>query len=246
MLGSAAVNPPLREAPAAAEEAIALDGIEKSYGREPVLRGVTLRIARGEMVSLVGRSGSGKSTLLHVAGGLDRRFRGRARVLGVDLGALPERELARFRNERVGFVFQAFHLLEPLSCMENVQLPDYFARAPVGRGERGAARERALAALDRVGIADLAARLPGELSGGQKQRVAIARALYHAPSLLLADEPTGNLDAETGEHILELFAELHREGLTLLVVTHEERVSRAASRVVRLEDGRIVPDGAGA
>jgi putative ABC transport system ATP-binding protein len=221
-----------------AEPAIALTSIEKDYGAEPVLRGVSLTVEAGEMASLIGRSGSGKSTLLHVIGGLDRRYRGAARVQGVDLASLDDRALSRFRSERVGFVFQAFHLLDHLSCAENVALPSHFHQT--GRNVDKLARARE--ALDRVGLADLAARLPGQLSGGQKQRVAIARALFNRPSLLLADEPTGNLDSETGQAIIELFQALAADGLTQLVVTHEERVSRAARRVIRLEDGKVVGD----
>ncbi len=213
---------------------VELQDVAKDYGGEPVLRGVSLTIGAGELTALVGRSGSGKSTLLHIMGGLDRAWRGTARVLGTDVGALDDRGLARFRNRRVGFVFQAFHLLEHLTCAENVALPSYFdgeARSD------GAARARE--ALDRVGMADFAARLPGQLSGGQKQRVAIARSIFHRPELLLADEPTGNLDSETGARTIDLFRTLNAEGLTMLVVTHEERVSQAARRVLRLEDGRI-------
>jgi putative ABC transport system ATP-binding protein len=229
------VSPPTTDVAAAV---VQLESIEKSYGREPVLRGISLEVVAGELVSLIGRSGSGKSTLLHVIGGLDRRYRGRARVLGEDLAALSDAELSRFRNRRVGFVFQQFHLLDHLRCVENVMLPWYFERGV----SAALARQRSLEALDRVGIADQAHKLPGELSGGQKQRVAIARALYHRPSLLLADEPTGNLDSETGQHIIELFADLNKDGLTEIIVTHEDRVSRAARRVVRLTDGRIVVD----
>ena len=221
-----------------AEPAIALTRIEKDYGGEPVLRGVSLTVERGDLASLVGRSGSGKSTLLHVVGGLDRRYRGTARVCGVDLAGLDDRALSRFRGAHVGFVFQAFHLLDHLSCAENVALPAHFQKTDQKVDKLARARE----ALDRVGLADLAARLPGQLSGGQKQRVAIARALFNRPELLLADEPTGNLDSETGRQIIELFQSLNAGGLTMLVVTHEERVSRAARRVIRLEDGRVVAD----
>ncbi|MSP62475.1 MAG: ABC transporter ATP-binding protein [Myxococcales bacterium] len=222
---------------------VSLAGIEKEYGGEKVLRGVSLELAAGELTALVGRSGSGKSTLLHVIGGLDQGYRGRARVLGVDLASLDDRGRARFRNAQVGFVFQAFHLLEHLSCAENVALPSYF-EGSTATGD-GAPRDplvRAAEALDRVGIADHARRLPGQLSGGQKQRVAIARALFHRPPLLLADEPTGNLDSETGQKIIALFQALNGDGLTLLIVTHEERVSQATRRVIRLDDGRIVAE----
>ena len=202
-----------------------LDQIVKRYGAEEVLRGVSLSVEEGEWLALTGRSGSGKSTLLHILGGLDRRFSGTAEVF------------ARFRNAEVGFVFQAFNLLDHLTVRENVALPAFFAGGKSAGAPDG---ERALAALERVGMAGHAARRPGELSGGQKQRVALARALYGGPRLLLADEPTGNLDGETGRQIIELFGKLHQEGLTLIVVTHQERVSEAAGRVLRLEDGRLL------
>jgi putative ABC transport system ATP-binding protein len=214
---------------------IRLDAVDKEYGTQPVLRGISLAVQKGELLSLVGRSGSGKSTLLHIIGGLDRRYRGRAIVLGHDLETLDDRRLAQFRNREVGFVFQAFNLLDHLTAAENVKLPSYFADGPRADDER-----RALAALERVGIGHKAMARPSELSGGQKQRVAIARALFHEPRLLLCDEPTGNLDSETGQQIIELFRALNHDGLTLLIVTHEERVSSVASRVLRLEDGRLV------
>jgi len=213
-----------------------LQGVEKRYGAQPVLRGVSLTVEAGELLALVGRSGSGKSTLLHILGGLDRRCDGRVEVLGRDLRALDDRALSAFRNREVGFVFQSFNLLDHLSVVENVRLPSYFSVSVDD------ANRRALEALSRVGVVELAARRPGELSGGQKQRVAIARALYAHPKLLLADEPTGNLDAETGQEIIELFRALVKDGLTLVLVTHEERVSQVASRVVRITDGRLAPD----
>jgi putative ABC transport system ATP-binding protein len=214
---------------------IRLEGVEKRYGTQPVLRGVSLAVEPGELLSLIGRSGSGKSTLLHIIGGLDRRYAGGASVLGHDLRALDDAELARFRNREVGFVFQAFNLLDHLTARENVKLPCYFADGPSADADR-----RADEALARVGIGDKADARPSELSGGQKQRVAIARALYHEPKLLLCDEPTGNLDSDTGQQIIELFRALNKGGLTLVIVTHEERVSSVASRVLRLEDGRLV------
>jgi putative ABC transport system ATP-binding protein len=218
------------------EPVVSLSGIEKEYGEEPVLRGISLELREGELAALVGRSGSGKSTLLHVIGGLDRRYRGTARVMGTELGKLDDGALSQFRNAKVGFVFQSFHLLEHLTCAENVALPSHFQK--IGRVDNVLARAKE--ALDRVGIGDLAGRLPGQLSGGQKQRVAIARAIYQRPSLLLADEPTGNLDSETGRAIIELFQRLNAEGLTALIVTHEERVSQACRRVIRLDDGKIL------
>ncbi len=212
-----------------------VQNLEKRYGAQAVLRGVTLTIEEGELVSLVGRSGSGKSTLLHVLGGLDRRYTGGVEVLGRDLASLDDRGLARFRNREVGFVFQAFNLLDHLTVRENVALPSYF-----GDGATDDARARADEALERVGVRDKADARPGELSGGQKQRVAIARALFARPRLLLADEPTGNLDSETGAQIIELFRALNDDHITIVIVTHEERVSQAAARVLRVDDGRIV------
>jgi putative ABC transport system ATP-binding protein len=216
---------------------IRLESVGKSYGAQPVLRDVSLSVDDGELLSLVGRSGSGKSTLLHIMGGLDRRYSGKASVLGHDLHVLDDRRLARFRNREVGFVFQAFNLLDHLTARENVKLPSYFSDAPLADAD---ADRKAVEALARVGIGDKAESRPSALSGGQKQRVAIARALYHAPKLLLCDEPTGNLDSETGAQIIELFRALNKDGLTLVIVTHEERVSSVASRVLRLEDGKLV------
>ena len=220
---------------------ISLSGVEKSFRdghREiPVLRGVDLHVGEGEMVAILGRSGSGKSTLLHVVGGLDRDYRGDVAVAGKPLDRLAARELARLRNETIGFVFQSFNLLPGLSALENVMLPGML-RAP--NGERaGAIRARAAAALARVGLAPEALALPARLSGGERQRVAIARALFARPHVLLADEPTGNLDAATGDEITRLFSEMAVGGVAVLVVTHEERVSRAAGRVLQLREGRL-------
>jgi putative ABC transport system ATP-binding protein len=222
---------------------IRLRGVRKSFrdgGREvPVLRGVDLDVAAGELVAIVGASGSGKSTLLYLAGALDRDFEGDATVADVPLAGLSDEERAALRNRAVGFVFQSFNLLQGLSAVENVMLPGLLRR---GANEPAAAiRERAERALAEVGLADRAGQPPSRLSGGERQRVAIARALFAAPRVLLADEPTGNLDAVTGEGIIRQFAELARSGLTVLVVTHEERVSQAASRVLHLEDGRLRP-----
>jgi putative ABC transport system ATP-binding protein len=217
-----------------------LTDVNKRYGVQPVLRGVSLTVEAGELLALVGRSGSGKSTLLSILGGLDRRCEGRVEVLGRDLLALDDAALSRFRNHEVGFVFQSFNLLEHVSVFENVLLPSYFGDFA------GDTSARAREALSRVGMVDFVGRRPGELSGGQKQRVAIARALFARPRLLLADEPTGNLDAETGREIIELFSALVREGLTLVLVTHEERVSSVATRVLGITDGRLTPPGDGA
>jgi putative ABC transport system ATP-binding protein len=213
---------------------IVLDGVEKRFGAQLVLRGLSLQVQAGELLALVGRSGSGKSTLLHILGGLDRRYRGRVTVLGCDLATLDERRLARFRNREVGFVFQSFNLLDHLTARQNVALPSYFYDGPAVEVEA-----RALGALARVGMSDKADAYPHQLSGGQKQRVAVARALFHQPALLLCDEPTGNLDSETGQQMIELFQRMHADGQTLVIVTHEERVSAIATRVARLQDGRI-------
>ena len=221
------------------EPLIQLTEVNKTYstGRVEahVLRSVDLEIGPGELVAIVGTSGSGKSTLLNVVGGLDRDYTGQALVAGHDLARLSDSALSRFRNSKVGFVFQQFNLLEHLSCAENVALPAMFSDVAVPD-----ARERAVAALTRVGIPEKVDELPANLSGGQKQRVAIARALFNRPPLLLCDEPTGNLDSRTGQQIIDLFVSLNSDdGITLLIVTHEARVSTAAHRVVRLEDGRI-------
>ncbi len=226
---------------------IELTEIRKAYAdgaaRFEVLRGVSLTIADGEFTAIVGASGSGKSTLLNVIGGLDRDFGGRAVVMGQELAKLSDAVLARYRNEKVGFVFQTFNLIPPLTVMQNILLPSYFAKAE----DVGQAEERAIAALARVGLAGKERRLPAQLSGGERQRVALARALFRKPKLVLADEPTGSLDAKTGQGVIELFQELNgEEGLTLVIVTHEERVSRAARRVLRLRDGLLQSDEASA
>jgi putative ABC transport system ATP-binding protein len=215
--------------------------LRKGFGRDQVLRGVSMRIRRGELVGLMGRSGSGKSTLLHVLGGLDREFTGSVRLFGQDLASLSDQALSQLRNARIGFVFQSFHLLDHVSCVDNVLLPNAFAATPLGRKQ---AVEQAREALHRVGLGDRWLSRPSELSGGQKQRVAIARALLFSPELLLCDEPTGNLDAHTGQQIIELFARLNQDGLTMLLVTHEQRVAQAAGRILRLLDGQLVTGSA--
>jgi putative ABC transport system ATP-binding protein len=220
---------------------IRLRAVTKSFhdaaGDVPVLRGVDLDVAPREMVAIVGPSGSGKSTLLYVAGALDRDFGGEAIVADVPLAGLSAERRADLRNRAVGFVFQSFNLLGGLSAVENVMLPGILRRGERPRTDE--ARARALDALAEVGLREKAGTTPAHLSGGERQRVAIARALFARPRVLLADEPTGNLDAVTGEGIIRLFADLAAGGLTVLVVTHEERVSRAASRVHHLREGRL-------
>jgi putative ABC transport system ATP-binding protein len=203
-----------------------------------VLDGLSLEVQQGDFVAVVGPSGSGKSTLLHLLGGLDIHYSGEVEVGGVKLRGLRDTELARFRNTHVGFVFQSFHLIPNLSAVENVLLPSHFGAVSAD------ARKRAEAMLDRVGLLAKKDRAPVRLSGGERQRVAIARALFTGPKLLLCDEPTGNLDSATGAGVIQLFHELHREGLTVLAVTHEERMSTAARRVLRLKEGRLVEEPA--
>jgi len=229
--------------PAVAKDPIIrLTDVVKSYGsgagKTAVLRGVSLVVEKGESVALIGQSGSGKSTLLNIIGGLDAADSGGVEVVGLDYRRTTEALLARARNRDIGFVFQAFNLLDHLTCLDNVILPGVFSP-----DDDGDAEERGMKALERVGLGTLAKRHPSELSGGQKQRVAIARALFNRPSLLLCDEPTGNLDSETGREVIEFFQELNRdEGVTLLIVTHEQRVSEAARRIIKIEDGAIVEE----
>jgi putative ABC transport system ATP-binding protein len=230
-------------APAPADEPYILcEDLFKIYKADDLevvaLRGLDLKVKRGELMAIVGASGSGKSTLLNIVGGLDTADSGAIEILGTDYGKSSDERLARLRNDRIGFVFQAFNLLDHLTCLGNVVLPGAFSREA---GSRKDVKARGLEVLRRVGLTDLARRRPSELSGGQKQRVAIARALFHSPDLLLCDEPTGNLDTETGREVIELFTDINqKDGVTLLIVTHEERVSSAASRVIRIEDGRII------
>ena len=204
--------------------------------RVRVLDGVSLDVEAGDFVAVVGASGSGKSTLLHLLGGLDVHYQGQVEVGGVKLTGLGDKALARFRNTHVGFVFQSFHLIPNLSALENVLLPSHFGPATSD------GRKRASQLLERVGLGAKQDRAPVRLSGGERQRVAIARALFGGPKLLLCDEPTGNLDAATGAGVIQLFQELHKEGLTVLTVTHEERMSAVARRVLRLKDARLVEE----
>ena len=202
------------------------------------LRGVSLQVRRGDSLAIIGTSGSGKSTLLNLLGALDRPTTGHIRFEGRDVQDLSEDELAELRNRRVGFVFQSFHLLPRASALENVMLPLVYGDTP--RRER---RAVALAALDAVGLADRVDHKPTELSGGQQQRVAIARALVTEPDVILADEPTGNLDTATGAEVMALLQRVHTErGTALIIITHDEEVAAAAARRIVLRDGRIVSE----
>ncbi|MDP4200242.1 MAG: ABC transporter ATP-binding protein [Bacteroidota bacterium] len=220
---------------------IYLENIQKIYkmGQEFVyaLRGVTVGVQRNEYVAIMGPSGSGKSTLMNIIGCLDTPTTGNYYFNKVNVAGLDDNDLAEIRNREIGFVFQTFNLLPRSDSLHNVELPLIYAG--VGKDER---RKRALEALDHVGLADRASHKPNELSGGQRQRVAIARALVTRPSIILADEPTGNLDSKTGEDIMRLFHELHDQGNTMLVVTHEEDVARHAERIVRIKDGLVERD----
>jgi len=220
---------------------IEMRNVSKVYdmGEEKIhaLRDVALSIEPNEYVAIMGPSGSGKSTLMNIVGCLDRPSSGSYVLRGKEVADLPEDELARIRNQEIGFVFQTFNLLPRSAALENVELPLVYAG--IGPVER---RKRAVQALEDVGLSDRAKHRPNELSGGQRQRVAIARALVNRPSILLADEPTGNLDSKTGEEILQLFDSLHNRGQTVIVVTHEEDVARRAWRILRLRDGRIEAD----
>jgi putative ABC transport system ATP-binding protein len=216
-------------------------GLRRDYGKgEALVRavdGVSLDVAAGETVAVMGPSGCGKSTLLHLLGGLDRPTGGEIWLAGQNLGQLGERGLARLRRDAVGFVFQAFHLMDELTAVENVELPALLA----GHSAR-AARRRAAGLLERVGLADRAAFLPTALSGGQRQRVAIARALVSDPLVVLADEPTGNLDSEATLEVLRLFESLHTAGQTLVIVTHDSRIAATADRLIGMRDGAFVDE----
>jgi putative ABC transport system ATP-binding protein len=198
---------------------------------------VTLRIARGDYVAVMGTSGSGKSTLMNILGCLDAPTSGRYLLDGADVAGLSEDELADIRNRKVGFVFQSFNLVARTTALANVELP--LAYAGLSRADR---RRRATAALRAVGMGGRIGHLPNELSGGQQQRVAVARAIVTNPALILADEPTGNLDSRSGDDVLDVFAELHGQGRTVVLITHEPAVAAHARRLVRLADGRVAED----
>jgi len=224
---------------------IDVENLTKSYRKgataTQVLKGVTLRIAQGEFVSIMGRSGSGKSTLLNILGLLDQPDGGRYRLDGIDFSTADDDALSAARNRKIGFVFQQFHLLERASALRNVTLPLLYAD-----GESDDGMARAEMALDAVGLSHRTHHVPSELSGGEQQRVAIARALINRPVLILADEPTGNLDAQAGTEILDIFRRLVTEGRTLVLVTHDMHVAACTDRTLVLDDGRITAERPGA
>ncbi|MDW8091145.1 MAG: ABC transporter ATP-binding protein [Meiothermus sp.] len=220
---------------------VALEGVRKVYRSGAVefeaLKGISLQIRQGEMVALMGPSGSGKTTLMQIIGLLDRPTEGRYLLAGRDVTTLTENERAEVRNQEIGFVFQAFHLLPRLNVLENVEVPlTYAGYSPKER------RERAIEVLQKVGLGNKLKNLPSQLSGGQKQRVAIARALAMRPSLLLADEPTGNLDSKTAVEVMQLFQELNEEGTCVVIVTHEPDIADYTERIVRIRDGQVESD----
>ncbi len=223
------------------EQIISMSGLGKVYinGRLQVeaLKNLTLSIGRGELLSIMGPSGSGKSTLMNIIGCLDRLTTGSYMLDDVDISGMNDNELARIRNRKIGFVFQSFNLLPKKTALQNVELPMIYAGT--GKSHR---RKKAVDALERVGLSDRMAHRPNELSGGQKQRVAIARALVNNPSIVLADEPTGNLDSVSGEEVMEVFQGLNKEGVTILVVTHEREIAEHTNRIISFRDGYLIKD----
>jgi putative ABC transport system ATP-binding protein len=219
---------------------IEIEDVTKVYRMGAVevhaLKGVSLRVDGGEFIAIMGASGSGKSTLMNIVGCLDLPSSGRYLLDGVDVRGLNDNQLAAIRNRKIGFVFQSFNLIPRSTAVHNVEMPLIYA------GVGGGRRERAMMALDAVGLADRARHQPSELSGGQQQRVAIARALVTEPAIVLADEPTGNLDSESSVEIMRLFVELNEQGRTIVLITHEADIARFATRVVRLRDGLVVQD----
>jgi ABC-type lipoprotein export system ATPase subunit len=223
------------------ESVLRARGLRKHYGKgNGLVRAVdevNLDVASGETVAVMGPSGCGKSTLLHLLGGLDRASGGELWLAGQRVDQMGERGLARLRRDRIGFIFQAFHLMDELTAVENVELPALLAGRPAGK-----ARRQARALLDRVGLADWAGQLPSQLSGGQRQRVAVARALVSDPTLVLADEPTGNLDSQATLEVLRLFEDLHAAGQTLVIVTHDSRIAATAGRLISMRDGAFADE----
>ncbi len=223
------------------ETIILVEEIHKYYDlgetRVHALRGASVEIARGEFVTIMGASGSGKSTFMNILGCLDKPSAGRYLLEGVEVSSLSKKELAAIRNRKIGFVFQGFNLLSRTTALENVELPTLYARISKAEGEK-----RSRAALALVGLADRVEHFPSQLSGGQQQRVAIARALVNRPSILLADEPTGNLDSRTSVEIMDIFQKLNDEGLTIVLVTHEPDIAQFAKRSIQVRDGKIRRD----
>ena len=221
---------------------LVLKSVSKTYGAGDVavqaLRGVDLRVERGDFVAVMGASGSGKSTLMNLIGCLDVPSSGRYLLEGIDVSRLDDFELAFIRNRKIGFVFQSYNLVPRTTALRNVELPLIYARVP--KSER---RERAAAALAAVGVSDRMHHLPSELSGGQQQRVAIARAIVTEPAIVLADEPTGNLDSASGREVMEIFVRLNLAGRTIVMITHESDIAAYAKRVIHLVDGRVESDG---
>jgi putative ABC transport system ATP-binding protein len=223
------------------KELIRIENMDKIYDTGAVqvqaLKGINLKIDRGEFVAIMGQSGSGKSTLMNILGCLDRPTNGKYYLDGTDIGSQDSNALSYIRNQKIGFVFQSFNLIPRTSAQKNVELPMTYARKP--GHER---QQRALALLKKVGLESRSQHLPNELSGGQKQRVAIARALANDPPILLADEPTGNLDSTSSVEIMELFTALNQEGVTVIVVTHENDIAQFTNRIIRFRDGQLISD----
>lgn len=223
------------------KEIIKIEHLHKTYDTGAVqvhaLRDVNLTIMEGEYVAIMGQSGSGKSTLMNILGCMDRRFEGTYLLDGISIEEQGENELSRIRNKKIGFVFQAFQLIPRTSALKNVEIPMIYAGM---KGEKR--RKKAEALLEKVGLGERIHHMPNELSGGQKQRVAIARALANDPAILLADEPTGNLDTKASHEIMEFFTKLNEEGATVIVVTHEEDIAQYTKRIVRFQDGQIISD----
>ena len=211
--------------------------LTKSYGALSILKGVSMEVAAGEMVGIVGASGAGKSTLLHILGTLDRADSGTLRIDGTDVLALSRRKMADFRNRRIGFVFQFHHLLPEFSALENVAMPAWIAGASRSEGLKKAAEW-----IERMGLQDRGTHKPSELSGGEQQRVAIARALVNRPAIVLADEPTGNLDSQNSRTVFSLLSELRRDlGQTFILVTHNDELAGSCDRILRMADGKMLP-----
>lgn len=223
------------------KEMIRIENLNKVYDTGAIqvhaLRGINLSVCEGEYVAIMGQSGSGKSTLMNILGCMDRQFDGVYELDGISISEQSENQLSAIRNKKIGFVFQAFQLIPRTSALKNVEIPMIYAG--MKREER---HERAKLLLEKVGLGERIYHMPNELSGGQKQRVAIARALANSPAIILADEPTGNLDTRASHEIMEFFTELNREGATVVVVTHEEDIAACTKRIIRFQDGQIIQD----